>query len=124
MVLNIAIEFSEFESRGEETISRMADPNRFGVGLWNLRFDSCITNPPRLWQEVPYLYSQPVSNVFSGGVAFSYFPTSECPLPRPQLPSQTAESGQEADVSPGLSISVAAGGDYGMVTFSGTNGQT
>lgn len=51
----------------------------------------CITNPPRLWQEVPVLYSQPVTNVFSGGVAFSYFPTAD---------------------------------GYGMVTFTGSDGQT
>jgi hypothetical protein len=37
------------------------------------------------------LYSEPVTNVFSGGIAFSYFPTAD---------------------------------GYGMVTFSGTDGQT
>lgn len=37
----------------------------------------CITNPPRLWQEVAALYAQPTSDVFSGGIAFSYFPTSD-----------------------------------------------
>lgn len=37
----------------------------------------CIFSPPRLWTEVAALYSAPVSNVFSGGVAFSYFPTSD-----------------------------------------------
>jgi len=39
--------------------------------------DRCITSPPRLWQEVASLYSQPTTNVFSGGIAFSYFPTSD-----------------------------------------------
>lgn len=51
----------------------------------------CIFSPPRLWQEVGSLYSQPTTDVFSGGIAFSYFPTSD---------------------------------GYGMVTFTGTDGQT
>lgn len=38
---------------------------------------SCITSPPRLWTEVTALFASPVSDVFSGGVAFSYFPTSD-----------------------------------------------
>ncbi|WWC97763.1 hypothetical protein V866_004649 [Kwoniella sp. B9012] len=37
----------------------------------------CIFSPPRLWTEVAALFSTPVSDVFSGGVAFSYFPTSD-----------------------------------------------
>lgn len=51
----------------------------------------CITSPPRLWQEVGSLYSEPTTDVFSGGIAFSYFPTSD---------------------------------GYGMVTFSGNDGNT
>lgn len=38
---------------------------------------SCITSPPRVWNEVDALYAAPVSDVFSGGVAFSYFPTND-----------------------------------------------
>ncbi|EGO02821.1 carbohydrate-binding module family 43 protein/Glycoside hydrolase family 72 protein [Serpula lacrymans var. lacrymans S7.3] len=34
----------------------------------------CITSPPRLWTEVGALYSSQMSDVWSGGVAFSYFP--------------------------------------------------
>ena len=37
----------------------------------------CITSPPRLWTEVSALFAAPVSDVFSGGMAFSYFPTSD-----------------------------------------------
>lgn len=38
----------------------------------------CNKVEPRPWQEVDALYSDPtVTNVFSGGVAFSYFPTSD-----------------------------------------------
>lgn len=37
----------------------------------------CIFSPPRLWTEVDALFSEPVTDVFSGGIAFSYFPTSD-----------------------------------------------
>lgn len=37
----------------------------------------CITSPPRMWTEVEALLSAPVSDVFSGGIAFSYFPTND-----------------------------------------------
>lgn len=37
----------------------------------------CIDSPPRLWQEVGSLFSAPTTDVFSGGIAFSYFPTSD-----------------------------------------------
>lgn len=37
----------------------------------------CIFQPPRVWNEVPVLFSAPVSDVFSGGMAFSYFPTQD-----------------------------------------------
>jgi len=36
----------------------------------------CITSPPRLWTEVGALLSSDMSPVFSGGVAFSYFPAT------------------------------------------------
>jgi 1,3-beta-glucanosyltransferase GAS1 len=36
----------------------------------------CITSPPRLWTEVGTLFSQPMSNIWSGGLAFSYFPAT------------------------------------------------
>jgi 1,3-beta-glucanosyltransferase GAS1 len=34
----------------------------------------CITSPPRLWTEVEALFSQNMSDIWSGGIAFSYFP--------------------------------------------------
>ncbi|EJD04270.1 glycoside hydrolase family 72 protein [Fomitiporia mediterranea MF3/22] len=34
----------------------------------------CITSPPRLWTEVQALFSTQMSPVWSGGIAFSYFP--------------------------------------------------
>ncbi|KAG0696269.1 carbohydrate-binding module family 43 protein/Glycoside hydrolase family 72 protein [Suillus ampliporus] len=36
----------------------------------------CITSPPRLWTEVGALFSTEMSPVWSGGVAFSYFPAT------------------------------------------------
>jgi len=34
----------------------------------------CVTSPPRLWTEVGAIFSSDMSPVWSGGVAFSYFP--------------------------------------------------
>ncbi|KAH8120521.1 glycoside hydrolase family 72 protein [Phellopilus nigrolimitatus] len=34
----------------------------------------CVTQPPRLWTEVQSLFSTQMSPVWSGGLAFSYFP--------------------------------------------------
>ncbi|KAI0757284.1 Glucanosyltransferase-domain-containing protein [Daedaleopsis nitida] len=34
----------------------------------------CVKQPPRLWTEVETIFSQPMSDIWSGGVAFSYFP--------------------------------------------------
>lgn len=36
----------------------------------------CITSPPRLWTESAALFSANMSDVWSGGIAFSYFPAS------------------------------------------------
>jgi 1,3-beta-glucanosyltransferase GAS1 len=36
----------------------------------------CITSPPRLWTEVGALFSTEMTNVWSGGIAFSYFPAA------------------------------------------------
>ncbi|KAI0080009.1 hypothetical protein K474DRAFT_1658246 [Panus rudis PR-1116 ss-1] len=54
----------------------------------------CITSPPRLWTEVGTLFSEPMSDIWSGGLAFSYFPA-------------TSSQGQ-----------------FGMVTVDGNNVQT
>ncbi|KAI0670201.1 Glucanosyltransferase-domain-containing protein [Trametes maxima] len=34
----------------------------------------CVKQPPRLWTEVPIIFSAPMSDIWSGAVAFSYFP--------------------------------------------------
>ncbi|GBE78403.1 1,3-beta-glucanosyltransferase gel4 [Sparassis crispa] len=36
----------------------------------------CVTSPPRLWTEVQALFSSPMTNIWSGGIAFSYFPAT------------------------------------------------
>jgi hypothetical protein len=36
----------------------------------------CITSPPRLWTEAAALFSANMSDIWSGGLAFSYFPAS------------------------------------------------
>lgn len=36
----------------------------------------CITSPPRLWTEVVALFSDQMTPIWSGGVAFSYFPAT------------------------------------------------
>ncbi|GHJ88206.1 hypothetical protein NliqN6_4608 [Naganishia liquefaciens] len=65
---------STYADSGWETI--VNDFGGLGVAAYMSEY-GCITNPPRLWQEVPVLYSQPTTNVFSGGIAFSYFPTND-----------------------------------------------
>ncbi|KAG8920776.1 1,3-beta-glucanosyltransferase gas1 [Tulasnella sp. 417] len=37
----------------------------------------CIKTPPRLWTEVPVLFGEQMASEWSGGVAFSYFPTTD-----------------------------------------------
>ncbi|KAI0374477.1 hypothetical protein BV20DRAFT_1049270 [Pilatotrama ljubarskyi] len=34
----------------------------------------CVKQPPRLWTDVPIIFSPPMSDIWSGAVAFSYFP--------------------------------------------------
>lgn len=34
----------------------------------------CITSPPRLWTEMEAIFSEPMSDHWSGAIAFSYFP--------------------------------------------------
>ncbi|KAG7099572.1 hypothetical protein E1B28_001402 [Marasmius oreades] len=36
----------------------------------------CVTQPPRLWTEVAALFSSDMTNIWSGGIAFSYFPAT------------------------------------------------
>jgi hypothetical protein len=52
-----------------------ADFANFNVPAYFSEF-GCITSPPRLFTEVAALLSSQMSSVWSGGLAFSYFPAS------------------------------------------------
>ncbi|RSH78803.1 1,3-beta-glucanosyltransferase gas1 [Apiotrichum porosum] len=65
---------STYNTSGWNTI--VSDFTNITVPVYMSEY-GCITSPPRLWTEVAALFSTPVSDVFSGGVAFSYFPTSD-----------------------------------------------
>ncbi|KAJ6571481.1 1,3-beta-glucanosyltransferase [Mycena capillaripes] len=50
---------------------RFAD---YGVAAYFSEFGSEDCNPnPRIWTEIPVMFSEPMTNVWSGGLAFSYF---------------------------------------------------
>lgn len=83
---------NNYEWCGDATASVYAQKNSDFAGYEVAAYFSeygCITSPPRVWTEVAALLSTPMTNIWSGGIAFSYFP---------------AESGQ---------------GQFGMVTISG-----
>jgi len=50
-----------------------AEYSSYNVAAYFSEF-GCITSPPRLWTESASLFSSPMSDVWSGGIAFSYFP--------------------------------------------------
>lgn len=83
---------NNYEWCGDATTSvydaKNSDFAGYNVAAYFSEF-GCITSPPRLWTEVAALLSTPMTETWSGGIAFSYFP---------------AESGQ---------------GQFGMVTISG-----
>ncbi|KAG9045554.1 1,3-beta-glucanosyltransferase gas1 [Tulasnella sp. UAMH 9824] len=58
----------------ESTI--MSDFQNYPIPAYFSEF-GCIKNPPRLWTEVGALFGEQMVNEWSGGVAFSYFPTSD-----------------------------------------------
>ncbi|KAG9223189.1 glycoside hydrolase family 72 protein [Pleurotus ostreatus PC15] len=63
---------SSFESSYAGTTRNFAN---FNVAAYFSEF-GCITSPPRLWTETQAIFSSQMSDVWSGGVAFSYFPAS------------------------------------------------
>ncbi|ORY25518.1 putative 1,3-beta-glucanosyltransferase [Naematelia encephala] len=73
---------NNYEWCGNETLTS-SNWNTITQGFSNIAVATymseygCIFSPPRLWTEVTALFASPVSDVFSGGVAFSYFPTSD-----------------------------------------------
>ncbi|OAX32148.1 glycoside hydrolase family 72 protein [Rhizopogon vinicolor AM-OR11-026] len=63
---------STFEASYSNTEGEFAGYN---VAAYFSEF-GCITSPPRLWTEAVALLSSEMSPVWSGGVAFSYFPAA------------------------------------------------
>jgi hypothetical protein len=67
---------------GESTASAsgwtnlLSDFDHLTVPVYMSEF-GCNKSPPRVWNEVTDLLSAPMSDLFSGGVAFSYFPAND-----------------------------------------------
>ncbi|KAG5352716.1 1,3-beta-glucanosyltransferase gel4 [Termitomyces sp. T112] len=63
---------SSFEAAYANTFAEFSGYN---VAAYLSEF-GCNSDPPRLWTEVDSIFSSQMSPVWSGGVAFSYFPAS------------------------------------------------
>jgi hypothetical protein len=63
---------STFESSYSRLMTEFADYN---VVAYFSEY-GCISSPPRLWTESAALLSSQMSDVWSGGIAFSYFPAA------------------------------------------------
>jgi hypothetical protein len=79
----------------------------------------CITSPPRLWTEVGALFSDLMSDVWSGGLAFSYFPAESA---QGQF-GMVDISPDGTTVTPNADFSALAT-QYGMVTPPDTPAQS
>ncbi|KAF5356108.1 hypothetical protein D9756_004039 [Leucocoprinus leucothites] len=71
---------NNYEWCGDETFQTAytgieSDYSQYNVVAYFSEY-GCITSPPRLWTEVAALFSANMSDVWSGGVAFSYFPAA------------------------------------------------
>ncbi|KAF9066073.1 carbohydrate-binding module family 43 protein/Glycoside hydrolase family 72 protein [Rhodocollybia butyracea] len=87
-----------------------ADFAGYNVAAYFSEF-GCITSPPRLWTEVAALFSTQMSPVWSGGVAFSYFPATS---PQGQF-GMVNISADGSTVTTGSDFMLLAG-QYGNVT--------
>ncbi|KAG8912691.1 1,3-beta-glucanosyltransferase gas1 [Tulasnella sp. 417] len=56
--------------------SVLSDFQNFPIPAYFSEF-GCIKSPPRLWTEVAVLFGEEMVDNWSGGVAFSYFPTAD-----------------------------------------------
>lgn len=68
---------NNYEWCGDDTPAAYSAKNGDFAGLNAPAYFSefgCVKQPPRLWTEVGTIYSQPMSDIWSGAVAFSYFP--------------------------------------------------
>lgn len=69
--------FSEFcgDARASVYDGKNGDFAGYNIPAYFSEF-GCITSPPRLWTEVNTIFSSPMSDVWSGALAFSYFPAT------------------------------------------------
>ncbi|CAL1696353.1 unnamed protein product [Somion occarium] len=70
---------NNYEWCGDASASAYANKNAqfagYNVPAYFSEF-GCITSPPRLWTETQALFSEPMTDIWSGGLAFSYFPAT------------------------------------------------
>src|SRR5271163_4016003 len=62
---------STYQASGYDTLTE--EFSSYTVAAYFSEF-GCVTSSPRLWTEVGAIYSSNMTSVWSGGVAFSYFP--------------------------------------------------
>ncbi|RXW23863.1 hypothetical protein EST38_g2014 [Candolleomyces aberdarensis] len=72
----------------------------------------CISSPPRLWTESTALFSAQMSDVWSGGIAFSYFPAA----------SAAGQFGMVTVSADGNSITTSADWDRLVTQYGANNG--
>ncbi|KAF8155936.1 glycoside hydrolase family 72 protein [Crassisporium funariophilum] len=98
---------STFQGSYAGTTSSFADYN---VAAYFSEY-GCILTPPRLWTEAPVLFGTDMAPVWSGGIAFSYFPAT----------SAQGEFGMVTISADGSTVTTSADFDrlktqYGLVT--------
>ena len=79
----------------------------------------CITSPPRLWTEVAALFGPQMTPVWSGGIAFSYFPAQSA---QGQFGMVTISS-DESTVTTSADFQTLQA-EYGNVTFTNSPAQS
>lgn len=113
---------NNYEWCGDATATAYANTNaafaNYNVPAYFSEF-GCITSPPRLWTEVTALFSTPMSNTWSGGLAFSYFPATSA---QGQFGMVTISTdGKTVTTSPDFTLLQA---QYGNVTAPTTPSQS
>lgn len=70
---------NNYEWCGDDSISAYSNINsnlaNYNIPAYFSEY-GCITSPPRLWTEVAAIFSDEMSDIWSGGMAFSYFPAT------------------------------------------------
>ncbi|KAJ2919279.1 hypothetical protein MD484_g1106, partial [Candolleomyces efflorescens] len=99
---------SSFQSSWAGTHSQFADYNVVAY----LSEYGCISSPPRLWTEAAALLSSDMSDVWSGGIAFSYFPAA----------SAAGQFGMVTVSADGNSITTSSDWDALVTQYGGATG--